>query len=239
MKVKESLNVTFDETPPSPKTSPLEDDDLIKEEAIEVSKTRPLRNDLEDKSLENNEIKNIKESKSHPLENVIVPIRVVGRVKCYRDPTIGIRLRVDSVSIEKRALHKMEYDSRVNERVMQTTEEKVDSSKALDAKSAHRWIARPQLLSTLAYRLLMLVFLLLKVDLRIASVSSSLDVDSSTGVVFEIVFVDSRSSDETIIRKEMHVTWAQLEKKRDKDATLQDFDRAWIYSAWRWHRKSF
>ncbi|GJQ89966.1 hypothetical protein Tco_0001105 [Tanacetum coccineum] len=36
-------------------------------------------------------------------------------------------------SIEKRALHKMEYDSRVNERLMQTTEEKVDSSKALDA----------------------------------------------------------------------------------------------------------
>ncbi|GKC07968.1 hypothetical protein Tco_0999578, partial [Tanacetum coccineum] len=36
-------------------------------------------------------------------------------------------------SIEKRALHKMEYDSRVNERLMQTTEENVDSSKALDA----------------------------------------------------------------------------------------------------------
>ncbi|GJV05112.1 gag-pol polyprotein [Tanacetum coccineum] len=36
-------------------------------------------------------------------------------------------------SIEKRALHKMEYDSRVNERLTQTTEEKVDSSKALDA----------------------------------------------------------------------------------------------------------
>ncbi|GJY05714.1 retrovirus-related pol polyprotein from transposon TNT 1-94 [Tanacetum coccineum] len=71
MKFKESLNVTFDETPPSPKTSPLEDDDLVKEEAIEVSKTRPLGNDLEDKSLENNEIINIKESKSHPLENVI------------------------------------------------------------------------------------------------------------------------------------------------------------------------
>ncbi|GKD05826.1 retrovirus-related pol polyprotein from transposon TNT 1-94 [Tanacetum coccineum] len=43
----------------------------IEEEAIEVSKTRPLGNDLEDKSLENNEIINIKESKSHPLENVI------------------------------------------------------------------------------------------------------------------------------------------------------------------------
>nr|GEU90232.1 retrovirus-related Pol polyprotein from transposon TNT 1-94 [Tanacetum cinerariifolium] len=35
-KVEESLNVTFDETPPSPKTSPLEDDDLVEEEAIKV-----------------------------------------------------------------------------------------------------------------------------------------------------------------------------------------------------------
>ncbi|GJR86699.1 hypothetical protein Tco_0210710 [Tanacetum coccineum] len=71
MKVEESLNVTFDETPPPPKTSPLEDDDLVEEEAIEVNKTKPLGNDLEDKSLENNEIINIKESKSHPLDNVI------------------------------------------------------------------------------------------------------------------------------------------------------------------------
>nr|GEY21529.1 copia protein [Tanacetum cinerariifolium] len=35
MKVKESLNVTFDETPPSLKTSPLEDVELVEEEAIE------------------------------------------------------------------------------------------------------------------------------------------------------------------------------------------------------------
>ncbi|GJZ02603.1 retrovirus-related pol polyprotein from transposon TNT 1-94 [Tanacetum coccineum] len=71
MKVEESLNVTFDETPPPPKTSPLEDDELVEEEAIEVSKTKPIGNDLEDISLENNQIINIKESKSHPLENVI------------------------------------------------------------------------------------------------------------------------------------------------------------------------
>nr|GEV05589.1 retrotransposon protein, putative, Ty1-copia subclass [Tanacetum cinerariifolium] len=70
MKVEESLNVTFDETPPPPKTSPFEDDDLVEEQAIEVSK-KTLRNDLEDKSLENNEIINIKESKSRLLENVI------------------------------------------------------------------------------------------------------------------------------------------------------------------------
>ncbi|GJR54777.1 hypothetical protein Tco_1405298 [Tanacetum coccineum] len=73
MKVKESLNVTFDETPPPPKTSPLEDDDLVKEEAIKVNKTRPLGKDVEDKSLEHNEIINVKESKSHPLLNVIEP----------------------------------------------------------------------------------------------------------------------------------------------------------------------
>nr|GEU46516.1 retrovirus-related Pol polyprotein from transposon TNT 1-94 [Tanacetum cinerariifolium] len=35
MKVEESLNVTFDETLPPPKTSPLEDDELVEEEAIE------------------------------------------------------------------------------------------------------------------------------------------------------------------------------------------------------------
>ncbi|GJZ90447.1 hypothetical protein Tco_0662374 [Tanacetum coccineum] len=63
MKVEESLNVTFDENPSPPKTSPLEDDDLVEEEAIKVNKTKSLGNDLEDKSIENNEIINIKESK--------------------------------------------------------------------------------------------------------------------------------------------------------------------------------
>nr|GEX04162.1 hypothetical protein [Tanacetum cinerariifolium] len=36
-------------------------------------------------------------------------------------------------SIDKRAHHKREYDIRVNETQMQTTEEKVETSKALDA----------------------------------------------------------------------------------------------------------
>ncbi|GJU22409.1 hypothetical protein Tco_1155751 [Tanacetum coccineum] len=61
----------MDETPPPPKTSPLEDDELVEEEAIEVSKIKPIGNDLEDISLENNQIVNIKESKTHPLENII------------------------------------------------------------------------------------------------------------------------------------------------------------------------
>nr|GEW49586.1 retrovirus-related Pol polyprotein from transposon TNT 1-94 [Tanacetum cinerariifolium] len=39
-KVKESLNVTFDETPPPFKTSPMVDDDLDEEEAIRVTKRK-------------------------------------------------------------------------------------------------------------------------------------------------------------------------------------------------------
>ncbi|GJR58541.1 copia protein [Tanacetum coccineum] len=44
----------------------------VEEEAIKVNETRPLGNDVEDKSLENNEIINIKESKGYSIENVIV-----------------------------------------------------------------------------------------------------------------------------------------------------------------------
>ncbi|GJX59817.1 hypothetical protein Tco_0291207 [Tanacetum coccineum] len=51
-KVKESLNVTFDETPPPSKISPLVDDDLDEEEAINVTKKKNLENDIEDETLE-------------------------------------------------------------------------------------------------------------------------------------------------------------------------------------------
>ncbi|GKA22893.1 retrovirus-related pol polyprotein from transposon TNT 1-94 [Tanacetum coccineum] len=55
-KVKESLNVTFDETPPPSKTSPLVDDDLDEEEAIKVTEKKNLENDIEDEILEIDEI---------------------------------------------------------------------------------------------------------------------------------------------------------------------------------------
>ncbi|GJS99103.1 zf-CCHC domain-containing protein [Tanacetum coccineum] len=69
--VGESLNVTFDETPPPSKTSPLVDDDLDEEEVIKVTKKKNLENDIEDENLEVDEIVNIKKSKNHPLDNVI------------------------------------------------------------------------------------------------------------------------------------------------------------------------
>ncbi|GKA45376.1 retrovirus-related pol polyprotein from transposon TNT 1-94, partial [Tanacetum coccineum] len=70
-KVKESLNVTFDESPLPSKTSPSVDDDLDEEESIKVTKKKNLENDIEDETLEIDEIVNIKESRNHPLENVI------------------------------------------------------------------------------------------------------------------------------------------------------------------------
>ncbi|GJR66543.1 zf-CCHC domain-containing protein [Tanacetum coccineum] len=71
-KVKESLNVTFDETPPPSKTSPLVDDDLDKEEAIKVIERKNLENDIVDETLEVDEIISIKESRKPPLENCIL-----------------------------------------------------------------------------------------------------------------------------------------------------------------------
>ncbi|GJU53262.1 retrovirus-related pol polyprotein from transposon TNT 1-94 [Tanacetum coccineum] len=67
MKVEESLNVKFDETPP-PSSPPLIDDDLLEVDIIENQ-----RKDLEVKENEplNKQISNIKESKDHPLETVI------------------------------------------------------------------------------------------------------------------------------------------------------------------------
>ncbi|GJX62646.1 retrovirus-related pol polyprotein from transposon TNT 1-94, partial [Tanacetum coccineum] len=70
-KIEESLNVTFDETLPPSMTSLLVDDDLDKEEAIKVTEKKNLENDIEDETLEIDEIVNIKESKNHPMENVI------------------------------------------------------------------------------------------------------------------------------------------------------------------------
>ncbi|GJW47307.1 hypothetical protein Tco_0078953 [Tanacetum coccineum] len=71
MKIKESLNVTFDETHLLSKTSPLVDDDLNEEEAIKATEKKNLENDIEDETLEIDEVVNIKESKNHPLKNVI------------------------------------------------------------------------------------------------------------------------------------------------------------------------
>ncbi|GJX66597.1 zf-CCHC domain-containing protein [Tanacetum coccineum] len=51
-KIKESFNVTFNETPSPSKTSPLVDDDLDEEEAIKVTEKKILESDIDDETLE-------------------------------------------------------------------------------------------------------------------------------------------------------------------------------------------
>ncbi|GJU08510.1 hypothetical protein Tco_1124940 [Tanacetum coccineum] len=68
MKVEESLNVTFDESPPPTKLSLLVDDDVGEEEAIKKNTKVVNNNNEEDESIEVDEIVNIKESKNHPLD---------------------------------------------------------------------------------------------------------------------------------------------------------------------------
>ncbi|GJT15265.1 retrovirus-related pol polyprotein from transposon TNT 1-94 [Tanacetum coccineum] len=74
MRVEESLNVRFDESPP-PKSSPLVDDDIIENQIIEnqiqdieIKENKPL----------NKDIVNIKETKDHPIDLVIARLVAQG-----------------------------------------------------------------------------------------------------------------------------------------------------------------
>ncbi|GKB17855.1 hypothetical protein Tco_0851778 [Tanacetum coccineum] len=76
MKVEESLNVTFNKSPPPTNLSPLVDDDVGEEEAIERNVRVDNNNNIEDESIEVDEVINIKESKSHLFEQAIEPKNV-------------------------------------------------------------------------------------------------------------------------------------------------------------------
>ncbi|GJV65315.1 retrovirus-related pol polyprotein from transposon TNT 1-94 [Tanacetum coccineum] len=73
--VKESLNVTFDKTLSPSKKSPLVDDDLDEEEEIKVTKKKNLENNIEDETLEIDEIVNIRDLRDHPFYK-----------KCHKEP---------------------------------------------------------------------------------------------------------------------------------------------------------
>ncbi|GKE38266.1 retrovirus-related pol polyprotein from transposon TNT 1-94, partial [Tanacetum coccineum] len=66
IKIKESHNVKFDESPP--KSPPLEDDDVLE---CEIPENKEKDLEIKKSELLNKEIINIKESKDHPLEIVI------------------------------------------------------------------------------------------------------------------------------------------------------------------------
>ncbi|GJV67304.1 hypothetical protein Tco_1482813 [Tanacetum coccineum] len=71
MKDQKSLNVTSNESPPPTKLSPLVNDDVGKEEAIKKNTKSVNTNNEEDELIEVDKIINIKESKNHPLDQVI------------------------------------------------------------------------------------------------------------------------------------------------------------------------
>nr|GEU55125.1 retrovirus-related Pol polyprotein from transposon TNT 1-94 [Tanacetum cinerariifolium] len=71
MKVEESLNVTFNESPPPTNISPLVDDDVGEVEAIRMNTKIVNTKTKDDESIYVEEILNIKESKNHPLDQVI------------------------------------------------------------------------------------------------------------------------------------------------------------------------
>ncbi|GJV42952.1 hypothetical protein Tco_1427488 [Tanacetum coccineum] len=71
MKVEESLNVTFDESPPPTKLSPLVDDDVGEKEAIENNIKVVNNNNIEDDSVDVEQVINIKDFKNYPLEQFI------------------------------------------------------------------------------------------------------------------------------------------------------------------------
>ncbi|GJW79142.1 hypothetical protein Tco_0140824 [Tanacetum coccineum] len=71
MKVKESLNVIFDESPPPTKLSPLVDDDVGEEEAIR-NNTKVVNNNYEeDESIEVDEVVLSFKVSEYPLDQVI------------------------------------------------------------------------------------------------------------------------------------------------------------------------
>ncbi|GJZ51271.1 retrovirus-related pol polyprotein from transposon TNT 1-94 [Tanacetum coccineum] len=63
----------IDESPPPTKLSPLVDDDVGEEDSIKNNVKVANNNNVEDESLEVEKVVNIKESKDHPLEQVIKP----------------------------------------------------------------------------------------------------------------------------------------------------------------------
>ncbi|GJU70118.1 retrovirus-related pol polyprotein from transposon TNT 1-94 [Tanacetum coccineum] len=69
LKIEESLNVTFDESLPKSRTSPLVDDDVIEEHVVQNhDRTQNSNSDLEEILPR---VENIKEIQDHPIDQVI------------------------------------------------------------------------------------------------------------------------------------------------------------------------
>ncbi|GJZ53054.1 retrovirus-related pol polyprotein from transposon TNT 1-94 [Tanacetum coccineum] len=105
MKIEESLNMTFDETPPPSKTSPLVNDDLDEEEAIKVTEKKNLENDIEDDKIDESWIVAMQEELNQFIASDIwelVPhpksTTIIGTKWVYRNK-LDENARLDSIRI--------------------------------------------------------------------------------------------------------------------------------------------
>ncbi|GJR87208.1 hypothetical protein Tco_0211219 [Tanacetum coccineum] len=140
MKVKESVNVTFGETPPPFKTLPLVDDDLDEEEAIKITEKKILENDIVDETLEIDEIVNIKESRNHPLdaagEKVYAAELQLLEVFLLNRSRIGINKWYQSFALRNFDLEDMEFES--------TNSGTIAKLPILRLENGDSWVSVPQ-----------------------------------------------------------------------------------------------
>ncbi|GJT87883.1 hypothetical protein Tco_1069600 [Tanacetum coccineum] len=99
MKIKESLNVTFNETPPPSKTSPLVDNDLDEEEAIKVTEKKNLENDIEDETLEIDEAKQTALAISTTEAEYVSARKACQQALWMKQALIDYDIRLDDVPI--------------------------------------------------------------------------------------------------------------------------------------------
>ncbi|GKD10525.1 hypothetical protein Tco_1190210 [Tanacetum coccineum] len=98
MRIEESLNVTFDESLPEPKSSPSVEDDKINEPIVQDLNGSPsLQVNVSDKGY----LKSVKEARGHPIEQVIGELN---------ERTLSLPKPKSSPSVE---------DDRINEPVVQ------------------------------------------------------------------------------------------------------------------------
>ena len=68
MRIEESLNVTFDESMPEPKSSPSVEDDMVNEHVVQDQERSPA---LQVNVTDDGNPKDLREPRGHPIQQVI------------------------------------------------------------------------------------------------------------------------------------------------------------------------